>query len=345
MGETIQAYDYDLPPELIAQQPSPARDHDRLMVLKRATREIAHHRFYELPDLLNPGDLIIINDTRVIPARLKGKKATGGKIELLLVEKKEPRSYTWRCMAKRVTRLKPGARLFFRKGVEGELLRIEGGGIVEVTFSAPLTEGLLRQIGEIPLPPYISRPDGPSGKDTLRYQTIFARKAGAVAAPTAGLHFSPQLMDDLREKGIAMASLTLHVGPGTFLPIRESEITAHRMHEEYYEISEECAAHIHRAKREGRRVIAVGTTVVRSLESAAKAGQVRAGARRTSLFIHPPYVFQIVDGMITNFHLPRSTLLLLVCSFATREFILQAYELAKRTGYRFYSYGDAMMIL
>ncbi len=344
VDETIQAYDYDLPEALIAQHPSPERDSDRLMVLNRQTREIRHYRFQDLPGLLKEGDLVVINDTRVFPARLKGQKATGGRIELLLVSKEQGEEGVWRCMAKRVARMKPGGKLYFQEGVEGRILEIEGG-TVKVAFTPPLFEALLKVIGEIPIPPYIHRPSGPSEEDVRRYQTIFARKTGAVAAPTAGLHFSQNVLKDLRERGIEVTALTLHVGPGTFLPIRESRISAHRMHEEFYEVSEDAAHRINLAKEEGRRVIAVGTTVVRTLESAVKEGRVQAGPGRTSLFIYPPYTFQVVDGLVTNFHLPKSTLLLLVCSFADKELVFRAYEVAKEKGYRFYSYGDAMLIL
>jgi len=343
--ETIQSYDYDLPPALIAQHPSKERDQDRLMVVKRKEGEISHHRFHDLPSLLREGDLLVVNDTRVIPARVKGKKATGGRVELLLIHRLDKGGQTWRCMAKRVTRMREGLKIRFQGGISGEIVKISHEGLVDVDFSAPLTDEVLREMGELPLPPYISRPEGPSEEDYQRYQTIFAERSGAVAAPTAGLHFSPAVIRALEEGGIQMTTITLHVGPGTFLPVRVKKLSEHRMHSEYYEISNDQAKRINEAKREGRRVIAVGTTVVRALESAAHGGIVTAGARWTSLFIYPPFRFQVVDGMITNFHLPKSTLLVLVCSFAPKELIFRAYETAKREGYRFYSYGDAMLIL
>ena len=345
MDETIQTYNYDLPQMLIAQRPSAQRDQDRLMVLDRARQTIRHHRFYELPQLLRAGDLLVLNDTRVIPARLRGEKATGGSVELLLMRKLDDDGTTWQCMARRLARMKPGTILRFGRDITARILQKGEDGTIDVAFSTALTERRLQEIGELPLPPYISRPDGPLPEALHRYQTIYAQKAGAVAAPTAGLHFTPRVIAKLKARGIALVSLTLHVGPGTFLPVRSQRVSEHKMHKEYFEISKESAARINQAKREGRRVIAVGTTVVRALESSATGHQVREGARWTSLFIHPPYEFHIVDGMITNFHLPQSTLLMLVSSFAGKAFTFQAYETAKKIPYRFYSYGDAMLII
>jgi len=287
----------------------------------------------------------VVNDTRVIPARIMGTKPTGGKVEFLLIQRLDEGGKVWRCMAKRVARLRPGVPLAFRGGVEGEIVSVGEGGEVDVKFSVSLSDERLQEMGEVPLPPYIERPSGPEPEDVQRYQTIFAERSGAVAAPTAGLHFSPELLEELKENGIEITRITLHVGPGTFLPVRVPRLSEHKMHAEYYEISKESTERINAAKQEGRRVIAVGTTVVRTLESAAGENEVKAGGRWTSLFIHPPYQFRVVDAMVTNFHLPKSTLLVLVCSFASRELILRAYETAKREGYRFYSYGDAMLIL
>jgi len=345
VDDTIQAYDYDLPEALIAQHPSPERGHDRLMVVRRSSGEILHHHFHELPVLLREGDLLVVNDTRVIPARVMGKKATGGNVELLLVKRLDEEGRKWRCMARRVARMREGMSFHFLGGVEGNVLKIGEEGTIDLEFSLPLTDERLRIIGELPLPPYISRPEGPYSEDYRRYQTIFARKPGAVAAPTAGLHFSPSLVEKLRERGIMMTSITLHVGPGTFLPVRSSKIGDHKMHAEFFQISKESSEQISLAKRKRQRIIAVGTTVVRALESAASGNHVRHGDKWTSLFIYPPYEFHIVDGMITNFHLPKSTLLLLVCSFASKSLIFKAYEVAKQEGYRFYSYGDAMLIV
>jgi len=316
-----------------------------LMVVQRQSGTIRHHRFNELPQLLRSGDLLVVNDTRVIPARIMGTKPTGGKVEFLLIQRLDEEGKVWRCMAKRVARLRPGVPLAFRGGVEGEIVSVGEGGEVDVKFSVSLSDERLQEMGEVPLPPYIERPSGPEPEDVQRYQTIFAERSGAVAAPTAGLHFSPELLEELKENGIEITRITLHVGPGTFLPVRVSRLSEHKMHAEYYEISKESTERINAAKREGRRVIAVGTTVVRTLESAAGENEVKAGGRWTSLFIYPPYQFRVVDAMVTNFHLPKSTLLVLVCSFASRELILRAYETAKREGYRFYSYGDAMLIL
>jgi len=315
------------------------------MVVQRQSGTISHRRFEELPQLLRPGDLLVVNDTRVIPARIMGTKPTGGKVEFLLIQRLDEEGKVWRCMAKRVARLRPGVPLAFRGGVEGEIVSVGEGGEVDVKFSVSLSDERLQEMGEVPLPPYIERPSGPEPVDVQRYQTIFAERSGAVAAPTAGLHFSPELLEELKENGIEITRITLHVGPGTFLPVRVPRLSEHKMHAEYYEISRESAERINAAKQEGRRVIAVGTTVVRTLESAAGENGVKAGGRWTSLFIHPPYQFRVVDAMVTNFHLPKSTLLVLVCSFASRELILRAYETAKREGYRFYSYGDAMLIL
>ncbi len=315
------------------------------MMLNRRTGNVSHHYFRELPTLLREGDLLVVNDTRVIPARLVGQKATGGKVELLLVRNLDNTGKVWRCMAKRIARMHTGTRFQFHQVVEGIVREVEERSTLKVEFSPPLTEGVIQEVGEVPLPPYIFRPEGPLEEDSRRYQTIFARRAGAVAAPTAGLHFSLELLSALRDQGIETVSITLHVGPGTFLPIRVEKISEHTMHEEYFEISRESAQHINEAKRQGRRIIAVGTTVVRTLESAARGNEVEEGGHWTSLFIYPPYLFRIVDGMITNFHLPRSTLLLLVCSFAGKEHIFRAYETAKRKRYRFYSYGDAMLIV
>lgn len=345
MEDTIREYDYFLPESLIAQRPAATRDRDRLMVVNRSTKTIAHHRFCELPSLLREGDVLVVNDTKVIPARLVGRKKTGGKTEFLLIRKVDEKGMKWKCMAKRTSRMREGMIFLFPNGMEGEICSIFPGGEVEVQFSVPLTDECLQRIGELPLPPYISRPNGPSEEDYRRYQTIFAERSGAVAAPTAGLHFTPDLMEALASHGIEKATITLHVGPGTFLPVRATRLSQHTMHAEYYEIPEESATRINRAKREKRRVVAVGTTVVRTLESAVEGGEVVAGGRWTSLFIYPPFQFRIVDAMITNFHLPKSTLLVLVCSFASKELIFKAYEIAKRQRYRFYSYGDAMLIV
>lgn len=336
-GPTLRTsdFDYHLPPEAIAQHPG-ERGESRLLALGRTTEE---RRFAELPDLLDPGDLLVVNDTRVLPARLRARRPTGGRVEILLVEREGPAS--WWCLLRPGRRLPPGAPL-----------AIEGGPAARVdervderfrlTFAQPI-EPLLREIGETPLPPYIDRPVEP--RDRERYQTIYAARPGAVAAPTAGLHFTPALLDVLERRGVRRASLTLHVGPGTFRPIKAENPELHVMDSERFEIPEATAEAIAATRRSGRRVVAVGTTVVRTLETASSAdGLVAAGAGRTGLYIRPGYEFRVVDRLITNFHLPRSTLLMLVCAFAGRRRTLDAYRQAIRSGFRFTSYGDAMLL-
>ncbi|MGH2522365.1 MAG: tRNA preQ1(34) S-adenosylmethionine ribosyltransferase-isomerase QueA [Anaerolineales bacterium] len=337
-------FDYELPAEFIAQTPIEPRDASRLMVLDRSTGAIIHTHFHEIGNFLRPGDLLVLNDTRVIPARLWAKKAnTGGRVELLLLERRAP--LTWET-------------LVGGKGVHvGSVLEIEGHsnlrGIVMqaydgprrlVQFSQPISS-LLDQIGAVPLPPYIREPLA----DPERYQTVYAKAPGSAAAPTAGLHFTPALIEKLQALGVQIAHVTLHVGLDTFAPVTEERVEDHPMHGEWCELTAETAALINAAKREGRRVIAVGTTSVRTLESAqpgARVGEVVAPLEAaTGLFILPGHQFRVVDATITNFHLPRSTLLMLVSAFAGREQILAAYEEAKRQGYRFYSFGDAMLIL
>lgn len=349
-------FDYELPPELIAQQPLPERDASRLMLVDRAARSVAHCQFRDLPSLLRPGDLLALNDTRVLPARLWARKAdTGAQIELLLLE--ELGLHRWRSLARPAKKLKPGAALRFdATAVTANVSRKNDDGSIEIEFhGAADVRAVLAEIGEPPLPPYIARkPHERVAEDTERYQTVFARREGAVAAPTAGLHFTPATFEALKAKGIETCSVTLHVGPGTFLPVKTEDVEDHVMHEERFEVSAETAAAINRAKAEGRRVVAVGTTSLRVLESvAAPEGKWEApptfpiSAQRgsTRIFIHPPFTFRCVDGLLTNFHLPRSTLLMLVAAFAGREFILRAYAGAIREKYRFYSYGDCMLLL
>lgn len=328
-------FDYDLPPEAIAQHPG-ERGESRLLVLGRTTGE---RRFAELPDLLDPGDLLVVNDTRVIPARLRARRPTGGRVEILLVEREE--SASWWCLLRPGRRLPPGAPLVVEGGPSA---RVEGraDGRFRLTFEQPI-EPLLKEIGETPLPPYIDRPVEP--RDRERYQTVYAARPGAVAAPTAGLHFTPALLAALERRGIRQASLTLHVGPGTFRPVKAENPEEHVLDSERFEIPEATAEAVAATRRNGRRVVAVGTTVVRSLETAATSdGLVTAGAGRTGLYIRPGYGFRVVDRLITNFHLPRSTLLILVCAFAGRNRVLDAYRQAVGSGFRFYSYGDAMLV-
>jgi len=332
----LSDFDYELPEALIAQRPPEARDGGRLMLL-RAGGALEHRTVPDLPDLVEPGTLMVVNDSRVLPARLWARRPSGGRVELLLLEKlgQEGGRERWRCML----RASKGPR-------GGEVLVLEGAD-VEVTVAAEpvggraevlLGPGTAQRHGSMPLPPYIRRAD--EAADRERYQTVYCREEGSVAAPTAGLHFTDALLEALRARGVEIARVTLHVGPGTFQPVRVEQVEAHRMEEERFEVPEETAAAIARAKGEGRKVLAVGTTVVRTLEATGG----RAGAGRTELFIRPGHRFAVVDRLLTNFHLPRSTLLMLVSALAGRERVLAAYAEAVRLGYRFYSYGDAMLI-
>jgi S-adenosylmethionine:tRNA ribosyltransferase-isomerase len=337
-----QDFDYDLPAASIAQEPAP-RGESRLLVLDRQGPE-RHSRVSDLPRLLQPGDLLVLNDTRVIPARLYGRSAGGGRMEILLIERVAERE--WDALVKPGRRARPGARFAIGELAEGltaEVIDKREDGRHRLRFTEPI-EPHLDRLGHIPLPPYIHRPD--TDEDRERYQTVFARQPGAVAAPTAGLHFTTELLEEIAAAGVEIARVTLHVGIGTFKPVSAERIEEHRMESERYEIGEETAGAIRRARAAGRRVVAVGTTVVRTLESAAQVGEgeVRAGSGATTLFITPGYRFQVVDALLTNFHLPRSTLLMLVSAFAGRERVLAAYQEAIREGYRFYSYGDAMLV-
>jgi S-adenosylmethionine:tRNA ribosyltransferase-isomerase len=336
-------FDFELPPEAIAQHAAP-RGESRLLVLDREGPE-RHRRTRDLPALLRPGDLLVLNDTRVIPARLFGRRQThpgeeGGRIELLLVERMGAQE--WDALARPGRKARPGTVLTFETGLTAEVVDKREDGRHRIRFSEPV-EGHLDRLGHIPLPPYIQR--GDSAEDRERYQTVYARRPGAIAAPTAGLHFSAGILEEVRRAGIGIAEVTLHVGIGTFKPVSAERVEEHRMDSERYEIGEEAAAAIRDARRGGGRVVAVGTTVVRTLESAARAGngEVRPGSGATELFITPGYELQVVDVLLTNFHLPRSTLLMLVSAFAGRERVLAAYAEAVREGYRFYSYGDAML--
>lgn len=333
-------FEYDLPADRIAQEPLPDRASSRLLVLDRATGAITHHQFPHLADLIPAGDVLVLNTSRVIPARLHGKRETGNPAEILLVRALP--DGTWLAMGRPGGKLKPGRQVRFGGGDSVvEVVEVLGGGMRKVRFVGALDgPATIAKYGEVPLPPYIRRP--PTAADRERYQTVYAAHDGSVAAPTAGLHFSPELLDQVRTKGVAVASLDLHVGPGTFKPVEVDDLAAHPMHPEAFEIPETTAAMVN-----GRNgVWAVGTTVVRALESAAnERGFVRAGPGETSLFIHPPYEFKVVDRLLTNFHLPRSTLLMLVCAFGGYEAVMGAYREAVRAGYRFYSYGDAMVIV
>jgi S-adenosylmethionine:tRNA ribosyltransferase-isomerase len=342
-GYRLSDFDYDLPAELIAQHPLPDRSASRLLVLDRAAGTIGHRHFHDIADVIPPGDVLVLNTSRVIPARLHGKRETGNAAEILLV--RELADGTWLAMGHPGGKLKPGRRVLFGDDSAIEIVEMLGGGLRRVRFVGPLdARATLAKYGEVPLPPYIRR--APTPTDRERYQTVYAEHDGSVAAPTAGLHFTPEVLDRLRVRNVAIARLDLHVGPGTFKPVEVDDLGAHVMHAEAYEIPAETAAIVNEKKGVGRGVWGVGTTVVRALEAAAdERGQVRAGPGETSLFIRPPYEFQVVDRLITNFHLPRSTLLMLVCAFGGYERVMRAYQEAVQERYRFYSYGDAMMVI
>jgi S-adenosylmethionine:tRNA ribosyltransferase-isomerase len=345
----IEDYNYDIDPALIAQVPASNRDQSRLLFLNRENRSIIHHHFFDLPGLLKPGDLIVVNNTRVVPARLYGKKESGGRVEILVLDHNSGDGNSpHRCLLKSSKRPKRGSLLFFEKEVKGIVEDTGEGGLTWIRFSGPLAiDDFLEERGIMPLPPYIKREGGEfSSLDRLRYQTVFSTKKGAVAAPTAGLHFTKKIIERLHDAGITLVELTLHVGHGTFQPVRVTDIRKHNLVAEDFFIGPDTAEAINHTKKEGRRVIAVGTTVVRTLESvAASAGEIRAGRSRTDLLITPGFQFKIIDGLITNFHLPRSSLLFLVSAFGGIEFIREAYKQAVINRYRFYSYGDAMLII
>ena len=354
-------FDYLLPPELIAQHPAPRRDGSRLLVLKRPEGIAEHHAFSALPSFLKPGDLLVLNNSRVIPARLRGfKPDTGGEIEILLLEENGP--LDWWVMLRPGKRVRPGTKIIFRthdgqaSPLQAEVLAKNEEGHCRLRFSGVTDfSAALSTLGEMPLPPYINRNAPATGaEDRSRYQTVFARHDGSVAAPTAGLHFTDELLASLRAGGIGIEFVTLHVGHGTFAPVKADSVEDHVMHEERFEVSPETADAVNRAKAEGRRVIAVGTTSVLVIESVASehGGQLVAGPGRTRIFLHPPATFAIVDALLTNFHLPQSTLLMLVSAFVApgehprgRDCLLAAYAEAVRERYRFFSYGDAMLIL
>lgn len=351
----VSDFDFDLPPELIAQESADERGGSRLLVMDRATGALQDRRFADLPKLLRAGDLLVINDTRVLPARLIGRRLPGGgAVECLLVRRLDTRDdgEIWEALVHPGQRLKPGSRMEFFPPratsalIYGEILqrRFHGRRSVRLWTDGPLLEDAIDAIGHVPLPPYIKRDD--VAADRERYQTVFARERGSIAAPTAGLHFTPDLMEQLSAGGVERAAVTLHVGYGTFQPIRVEHVEEHRMEAEEYEIPLDAAAAINRAKAEGRRVIAVGTTTTRTLEAAARTtgGEVAAGRGSTDLFIAPGHEFRVVSGLITNFHLPQSSLLMLVSAFAGRGRVMAAYEHAIAHGYRFYSYGDAMLV-
>jgi S-adenosylmethionine:tRNA ribosyltransferase-isomerase len=338
----LASYDFELPPESVAQQPLAERDASRLLTLDRQRGALAHRRFRELPDLLRPGDLLVLNRSRVFPARLLGRRPGGGAAELLLVRRVE--ANLWEALARPGRRLGTGALVEVAPGFAA---RIEGAGDGPTRLVRLLADGgadaAIERHGHVPLPPYIRRPD--VAADRERYQTVFSREAGSVAAPTAGLHFTPELLARLAAHGVLTTTLVLHVGPGTFRPVEADDVRQHRVEAERFSIPAEAAAAFNRARADGRRVIAVGTTATRTLESAlAPDGTLQPGEGETALVIVPGHRFRAIDALVTNFHLPRSSLLLLVSAFAGRTRVLSAYAEAVRAGYRFYSYGDAMLI-
>jgi len=336
-------FDYVLPPELIAQAPLADRSASRLLVLDRARGTMAHQHFRDLPDLIAPRDVLVLNASRVIPARLHGKRESGNEAEILLV--KDLGDGTWEAMGHPGGKLKPGRRVTFGEDAGVEILEVLGGGLRRVRFTGALNaRATLAKYGEVPLPPYITR--APDAADKERYQTVYAAHDGSVAAPTAGLHFTPEVLTAIRDRGTSIVTLDLHVGPGTFRPVEVDDPAGHVMHPETYAVSRETAEEINDRRAVGGRIWAVGTTVVRTLETVAgDSGRVRAGAGETRAFIRPPYHFRAVDHMVTNFHLPRSTLLMLVCAFGGMEPVLKAYRTAVEMEYRFYSYGDAMVMV
>ena len=342
VGHRTADYYFDLPRELIAQDPLEDRSSSRLLVMDRNTGEVTHGTFRDILRYLHPGDALILNDTKVIPARLLGEReGTGASIEILLLKRME--KDVWECLVRPGKKLRPGARAVFGDGsLKAEILEVVEGGnrLVRFEFEG-IFEEVLDRLGEMPLPPYITH----KLKDRGRYQTVYARYEGSAAAPTAGLHFTPELLDEVRALGVQTGFVTLHVGLGTFRPVKVDDVEQHTMHTEWYKVPEETADLINRTHQAGGRVICVGTTSCRTVESAAdENGIVHAGSDDTSIFIYPGYHFKTMDGLITNFHLPESTLIMLVSAFAGREHVLKAYEEAVRERYRFFSFGDAMFI-
>lgn len=343
----LKDFDFHLPEELIAQVPLEPRDRSRMMVIDRAKGELFHYQFTQLDTLLNPGDVLVLNKTKVIPARLFGKKEeTGAQIEVLLLNRLE--TDLWEVILRPGKRLKVGQKVVFGEGLLiGELISINDNGNRVLRFQYEgLFEEILDELGKMPLPPYIHI----ELEDKERYQTVYAKENGSAAAPTAGLHFTEELLEKIRSKGIEILEITLHVGLGTFRPVKTEDIREHEMHSEYYRIDSHTAEKINLAKKEGRKVIAVGTTVVRTLESAAKFALTKEGELSpsdgwTDIFIYPGYEFKIIDGLVTNFHFPRSTLIMLVSAFANRDIIMKAYDTAVKERYRFFSFGDCMLIL
>lgn len=338
----VKDYDFYLPENLIAQQPTKRRDESRLLVLYKDSKKIEHTRFYNCLDYLNPNDLLIFNDTKVLPARLFGNKETGGQVEVMLLN--EVAAGKWECLAKPGKKLKPDTKVVFPLGLEGitEGDTDFGGKIIQFNKTGVDFLDTIDKIGELPLPPYIKE----KPEDYSRYQTVYAQNVGAVAAPTAGLHFTEELLEKIKEKGIATAFVTLHVGLGTFRPVQVDNVLEHKMHSEFYSLPQDTVEAIRKCKEQGGRVIAVGTTVVRTLETVGSTEEeLKAKSGWTDIFIYPGYNFKVMDGLFTNFHLPKSTLIMLVSAFAGRETTLGAYNEAVKEEYRFFSFGDSMLIL
>jgi S-adenosylmethionine:tRNA ribosyltransferase-isomerase len=337
----LSDFDYHLPEGLIAQHPAAVRDQSRLLVLGRADGAVSHRRFFDLPEYLVSGDTMVFNDTRVIPARLIGcKTGSGGKVEVFLLHRlAEDR---WEALVRPGRKLRPETKVTFSDELACEILAVTdfGGRIVRFLYDG-IFEEILDRLGETPLPPYIHS----RLTDKERYQTVYAKERGSAAAPTAGLHFTAELLEKLKSRGINLAFVTLHVGLGTFRPVSAEDITSHKMHREFYSVPPETAAIVNRTRESGGRIVAVGTTAVRTLETAAATGRLEAGSGWTEIFIYPGYSFRMVDALITNFHLPKSTLLMLISAFAGRENVLAAYRTAVAENYRFFSFGDAMLIL
>ena len=338
----VKDFYYDLPQELIAQDPLEDRSSSRLLVLDKKTGEIEHRTFRDILSYLRKGDCLVINDTKVIPARLYGhKEETGAVIEILLLKRRE--NDIWECLVKPGKKARPGAKITFGDGIlKGEIIDVvdEGNRLIQFHYEG-IFEEILDQLGQMPLPPYITH----QLKDKNRYQTVYAKYDGSAAAPTAGLHFTPELLEQVRAMGVEIAEVTLHVGLGTFRPVKESDVLKHHMHSEFYRIEQSEADKINRAKQAGHRIIAVGTTSTRTLESAAdEHGMLHETSGWTEIFIYPGYQFKVIDALITNFHLPESTLVMLVSALAGREHVLHAYEIAVQERYRFFSFGDAMFI-
>lgn len=334
-------FDYELPKEFIAQTPIEPRDHSRLLVYSRQTDSIQHRHFYNLPEYLRAGDVLVINETRVLPARLMGRRETGGIIELLLLNRRE--KDIWETLARPGRRIRPGERLIFSEKLSADVLRIleDGGRLVRFNYEG-IFEEILDELGQMPLPPYITE----RLEDKERYQTVYSKENGSAAAPTAGLHFTPELLEVIKGMGVKIVPVLLHVGLGTFRPVKVADVSQHKMHSEYYSVSAQAAQSINEAKAAGGRIFSVGTTSTRVLETACgEDGLIKAQSGWTDIFIYPGYKFKCVDCLITNFHLPQSTLLMLVSALCSREKILEIYEEAKREKYRFFSFGDAMLIL